>query len=225
VYVADSFAFYSPQWNEQRARDSALYARAPFDPALVRVLLRHGATRLVALDYLSGFSKINNPDRFAPDVHADEGNRFTRTYRPVRQIDQQRMEYLYPRQVDPALVARYFDEFGALLGLARSRGLRVTVVRPPLPERVLALLPGEAAFDARLREVVARHGGEIHDFSRVANADQYFYDTDHLNREGVLNFFTHHLAPLLKRAEQETAPSPAAASRGTAGLSSGGTLQ
>ena len=66
VYVVDSFAFYSSEWNEERLEDARLFQRAPFDPALARLLAGSGAPPMVALDYVSGFSKINNPDRFAP---------------------------------------------------------------------------------------------------------------------------------------------------------------
>jgi hypothetical protein len=200
VYVVDSFAFYSRQWNEERLKDSRLFVRAPLDTALAAVLFRHPETRVMALDYLVGFSKINDADRFAPDVHADEGARFTRTYRPVAQIDRQRLAYLYPAEIDPATFARYLGQLDGLLRLASSRGMRLTVIKPPVPGRVYAQLPDEAAFDARLREVLDRNGAAFHDFSQVSNDDSFFYDTDHLNRAGVLNFFEHNLAPLLGAA-------------------------
>ncbi len=197
VYVVDSFAFYSRQWNEDRVKDAKLFARAPFDAALARVLFRHAGTRMVGLDYVLGFSKINNRDRFAPDTHADEGTRFTRTYRPVAQIDEQRFAYLYPSVIDPGVVAKYLAELEELLRFAASRGLRVTVIKPPLPERVYDRLPDEAAFDARLREALARNTVAFRDFSQVSNDPAFFYDTDHLNRTGVLAFFETHLVPLL----------------------------
>ena len=34
VYVVDSFAFYSKQWNEDRLQDTRLFLRAPFDAQL-----------------------------------------------------------------------------------------------------------------------------------------------------------------------------------------------
>jgi hypothetical protein len=48
VYAVDSFAFYSPQWNEDRLEDAQLFHRAPFDPVLARLLFQHPATRLIA---------------------------------------------------------------------------------------------------------------------------------------------------------------------------------
>ncbi len=200
VYILDSFAFYSAEWNEARMRDASLFLRAPFDPALARLLLKTPSSRSTALDYMSGFSKINNPDRFEPDTFPDEGARFDRAYRPIAQIDRQRLAYLYPVNPELSTVNQYVVEFESLVRDARERGLRFLVVRPPLPARVRVQLPGEDQFDASLRARLEPHGVEWHDFSKVANDEALFYDTDHLNREGVMNFSANHLAPVLRAA-------------------------
>lgn len=199
VYVMDSFAFYARDWNEGRLQDTRLFVRAPLDWALAPILRRNGASPAVVLDYLSGFSKINNPDRFKPDVSDDEAVKFGKTYRPVKQIDTQRMEYLYPRQTDPVAFAHYLAQFEAWLRELKARNIRIVVIKAPLPARVYAMLPGEAQFDRALKPVLAQHGVEYHDFSLAGNDDQYFFNTDHLNRAGVLNFFEHHLLPVLAR--------------------------
>jgi hypothetical protein len=203
VYVLDSFVFYSSEWNEDRLRDTSLFTRAPFDPALAALLLQTPGGRLAALDYVAGFSKINNPDRFEPDVFPDAGTRFERAYRPIPQIDQTRIEYLYPGAVEPEHLERYLTAFEGLVGDVLDRGARLIVVRPPIPARVRKQLAGEAAFDEQLRARLARYDVEWHDFSAVANDEKFFYDTDHLNREGVMNFFEGYLAPALTRGQQE----------------------
>lgn len=197
VYVIDSFAFYARTWNEERLQDSRLFLRAPFDVSLARVLLSDAATRSMGVDFVTGFSKINNKDRFAPDMTPEESTRFNRAYRPVKQIDDQRLEYLYPQQIDQAVFARYFAEFEAFLRDAQSRGIRVLVVKPPIPERVVKRIPGEHEFDARLKALLAALDIPFHDFTHTGNEEKLFYDTDHLNKEGVLNFFQTALAPLL----------------------------
>ena len=70
-------------------QDRRLFVRAPFDPSLAGLLLRSGAPLSAVADYVSGFSKINNPDRFGADRPA-EAARFDRRYRAVDQIDRQR---------------------------------------------------------------------------------------------------------------------------------------
>jgi hypothetical protein len=197
VYVVDSFAFYSRQWNEERLQDTRLFLRAPFDLRLASLLFSDPATRVMAFDYVSGFSKINNGDRFAADVTPEESTRFNRAYRPVRQIDEQRLEYLYPKAIDAATFDAYLSQFESLIQLARAHAMRVIVIKPPIPERVARQIPAEDRFDARLHEILERHRVEFHDFTHVGNDEKLFYDTDHLNREGVLNFFEHSLAPVL----------------------------
>lgn len=198
VYVVDSFAFYGRTWNEERLQDTRLFLRAPFDGSLARALLADAATRSMGVDYLTGFSKINNQDRFAADVTPEESTRFTRAYRPVAQIDDQRLEYLYPRQIDAAVFEGYMREFEVLLRGARARGMRVLVVKPPIPERIVTRIPAEAQFDARLKELLANLSIPLHDFTHAGNDEKLFYDTDHLNRDGVLHFFQTALAPVLR---------------------------
>jgi hypothetical protein len=198
LYVVDSFAFYSPQWNEERLEDRRLFVRAPFDPALSRLLFAIPGARGVALDYTLGFSKINNPDRFAPDVPADEGARFDRRYRPVPQLDEERLEYLYPKTIDPDTFARYLGQFETLISDARARGIGVILIKPPIPARIYRQLPSEAEFDSALGGVLTRQGIAVHDFSAVDNGEALFQDTDHLNRDGVLAFFGDTMAPLLR---------------------------
>ncbi len=199
VYVLDSFAFYSRQWNEARLQDTALYRRASFDPALAWRLLRRAATFWVAVDYLSGFSKINNPSRFAPDLFDEEASRFDRTYRPVPQIDRQRIAYLYPPGVDETRLSDnpYLAELDALIRDLQARGIRVMVIRPPIPARIRDMIPNEAQFDATLEMLVARHGVAYHDFASVSNDEALFFDSDHLNQDGVERFFENHLREVL----------------------------
>ena len=196
VYFVDSFVFYSPQWNEERLQDTQLFERAPFDPWLVGALLGDPSTRLTGLSYTVGFPKINNPDRFKPDVTEDEALRFNRTYLPSPQLDKQRLDYLYPDRTG-SLADHYLDRFSALLGDLEARGVRVILVKPPLREQWYRMLPNESLFDQQLASIVAIHHLEFHDFSLVNNDQSFFFNPDHLNRSGVLSFFENYLGPVL----------------------------
>ena len=202
VYVLDSFGFYSAEWNEDRLQDAALLHRTPFDPTLAWLLLRNPATRAVARDYVVVFSKINNRDRFVPDVLEGEGNRFDRTYRPVPQIDRQRIAYLYPDAIDEATLqdSPYLAAFEDLIGEVQSRNIWIMVIRPPIPARNYAVIPNEAQFDATLQALLDRSGVEFHNFSLVDNDEELYFDSDHLNQAGVLSFYENHLADLLVKA-------------------------
>ena len=199
VYVLDSFGFYSRAWNEDRLRDTRLFLRAPWDPTLARLLLATAAARPAAIDYISGFSKINNPDRLQPDLHEQEGARFERVYRPVEQIDRRRIAYLYAGRIDEESLRKspYFARFEDWIGELQSRGIRFLIVRPPIPERIRAMIPNEAVFDKTLRALAARRHIELHNFSAVNNREEFFFDSDHLNRDGVMSFFENHLAAVL----------------------------
>ncbi len=194
LYVVDSFAFNSRDWNEKRFEGVRLFDRAPFDLTLAQVLFHNPASRPVTFDYLNGFSRINNADRFKPDVTDDEAQRFAKTvYRPVRQIDQQRIDYLYPKNLDPQALPHYLAEFENLITFLKQRNIRLVVMKPPVPTRFYNLLPREAEFDAALEPILDRNGVEFHDFSLVANDEKFYFNPDHLNQAGVLNFYASHL--------------------------------
>jgi len=201
VYVLDSFVFYSREWNEDRLKDVRLFRRAPLDPVLARLLIAYGArgevSLGVALDYVSGFSKLNNPERFKPDLSEDE-KRFGRVHRPSSR-DAKRVQYLYPERIDEQTFARYLSMFRDLVRELKSRGIGLVVVRPPIPKRFRDMVPGEAQFDRRIEALLAGQGIPLYDFSGVDNDPRYFFDSDHLNRAGVLNFFERHLVQTLIR--------------------------
>lgn len=197
IYVIDSFAFYAREWNENRFQDARLFARAPFDSSLVPILLRNSVGLPVVLDYITGFSKINNPDRFKSDISEDEALKFNKTYRPVSQIDTQRIGFLYPKQTDPQALAHYLSEFESLVLDLKKRDIRLIVIKPPIPARVYAMLRNEEQFDKALKIIIERFQIDFHDLSLVANEEKYFFNTDHLNRNGVLNFFEVSLKEIL----------------------------
>jgi hypothetical protein len=198
VYVLDSFVFYSRQWNEERINDPNLVKRAPFDIALMACLWRHTYTRGLIPGYLSGFFKINDADRFKRDISDNEANKFERVYRAKAIIDRPRLAYLYPQNPDQLLITRYLAEFQKLAESLHQRGINFVVLRPPLPDRVSKNLHGEEIFNAEITKILEPYGFQLHDFAPVANDDAYFFDTDHLNKSGVLTFIDTYLAPLLR---------------------------
>ena len=94
-------------------------------------------------------------------------------------------------------LARYLTELETLVTGARARGARVILLRPPLPPRTRALVPGEADYDAALRGAAARTGAELHDLSEAIDDAALYFDMDHLNRAGVVQLFERHLAGML----------------------------
>ncbi len=198
VFFLDSFSFYSAQWNEDRL-DDKLLARAPLDPDLVATLARYSWAWDEVLPYVTGFSKINNQDRFAADRSDAELTKFAKTYRPIPQIDRQRVAYLFPAEISHSEFQRYLGEFAGLIDMVETSGGELIVVKPPTPARYRDALPDEPAFDAAVTELLAERGVAYYDFSGALLDDANYYDTDHLNRTGVAAFIKEHFAELLRR--------------------------
>jgi hypothetical protein len=200
LYVVDSFAFYAPAWNEERFADAKLLRRTPLEADTARRLfayVRHeGVDHRALLDYVSGFSKINNRERFEPDIWEGE-RQFDRVYRPSATATRSRIAYLYPEPPNPAGLTRYLAEFRALIALARQHQVRVVAIKMPVSALFLAQLPGEAAFDTAISSLLESEQVPFRDFSRAMDEPRYYFDTDHFNRAGVTEFFNRHLNGIL----------------------------
>jgi len=201
LYVLDSFIFYSRMWNEgERIEDVDLYRRAPFDPVLARLLLSYSVKRgvniKVALNYISGFVKINNHDRFKPDIPEDEES-FEKNYEPTERVDKERIDYLYPEEVNKDLFNKYIQEFIQMIEYLQSEKIEVMVIKTPLRKEFYELIPNEEWFNNEIKEVLDKYDVAFYDFTLVCNKEEYFYNPDHLNREGMLCFLENHLKEVL----------------------------
>jgi hypothetical protein len=201
LYVVDSFAFYGRAWNEDRFADAKLLSRTPFMPSIAAGLVRYTINQDVdpraPLNYLSGFSKINNQDRFKPDIWEGEAQ-FERSARASSAADAKRIAYLYPDGApNQEALTRYLGVFEHFLDLALQEGAAVTVIKPPLPPQFYRRLPNEAAFDDAVTELLARKGVKFLDFSQAIPQPPLYFDTDHLNQEGLTAFFLQKLKLVL----------------------------
>jgi len=287
VYYVDSALFYFQDWNEGRLKDVALYQRAPFDPALVKVLLQNPATRWVGLDYLFGFSKnnfwvtetINKSILFKSDISGfPQAGRFTRVNPALPQFDRVRVmylfgsirttgkhngeanatsltdttkdfsnlgvavgdtlinttdgsstkitaittttkpndtlvgvlaggaendwdvgdEYLYPgREVNQELFQRYMGELEDMITYVKEQGMRMILIRDPMPERIYRMYPNEAWFEGQIKDVAAKYGVELYDFTHSVPNEKLYMDEDHLNEAGMMFFAENFLKKVL----------------------------
>jgi hypothetical protein len=200
LYVADSFAFYSRTWNEDRFGDAKLLRATPFDPDTARLLsqyCRHeGVDPRALADYVVGFSKINNRERFQKDVWEGE-LQFDRVYRPSAAAVKNRIAYLFPQSTEPASLGRYLTEFAKLLEIAKQQKIRVIVLKMPTPGQFRAQLPNETSFDQAMSQLLASHEIILSDLSNQLDEPRFYFDTDHLNRPGVTEFFNRYLKAIL----------------------------
>ena len=201
LYVVDSFAFRSPFWNEERLADAGLLAHTPLSVSVARRLAAYVQSENVdlraLLDYATGFSKLNDRERFETDQWDGEAQ-FDRVFRPSATADRRRIDYLYPSVAGAtAHQERYFSTLAELVKAARATGAAVTLAKFPLPKRFRELLPNEAEFDTRLARLATELSIPLHDLSSAIEGKDFYADTDHLNRAGVRQLLKDHLRRML----------------------------
>ncbi len=200
IYVFDAPVLYFDEWNEERLKNASIFKRAPFDPDLAGLLvsyaLRGKTSWGTVVDYTLGFSKINNQDRFAPDV-PDMEKQFTRVAIASKRRYAQRIAYLFPKKMDEAAFNRHLDDFKSLIGLLKAKNIQLIAMETPLPAEYYQMMPGAREFDQKMEEWLRSQGVPFYNFSLACNAESNFYDTDHLNRDGVLKFFDEYFSKVL----------------------------
>jgi hypothetical protein len=201
LYVIDSFAFDAEDWNEARLADRKLLSQTPLRLPTARIMaalaLEHDVDPRSLLDYLTGFSKLNPVERFPQEGWRGEQD-FDRSFRPSRHAVSSRISYLYPTGAPAtATVDRYLDILGELFDRAAAAGVDVMVIKPPLTDAFYQALPNEAAFDSRLEERLVSRGIPYHDLSEKIGNPEFYFDTDHLNRQGIDALYRDHLRALL----------------------------
>ena len=201
IYVVDSFAFSSKEWNESRLTDRTLLRHTPLRLSTVRILtnlsLRFRVDPRGLLDYLTGFSKLNSVNRFSLDGWQGAAN-FDHSFRLSRYAVSSRISYLYPdNPPESDTVSRYLDAFDGLLKLANAEGIDVIVVKLPIPSVFRNSLPDEMAFDAALQNRLSVHDIVLQDLSATLPDLNFYFDTDHLNMAGVDALYQNDFISLL----------------------------
>lgn len=200
MYALDEFALYSRVWNEDRVADGKLLARTPFRLAIARDLggmaWTHGVDPRAVLSYATGFAKVNNRERFSIDLWEGE-NQFDRVARPSEAAVTKRISYLYPESTGTSALKRYATELDRLVVTAQAQDARVTVVRMPLPQSFRDRLPEAEEAKAILQALSSRRQVKILDFSTALPELKFYFDTDHLNRAGVTEFFDKQFRSVL----------------------------
>ena len=203
LIVLDAFAFADARWNEDRIDDGDLLPKIPADRRTLAVFkdsMTRGLPAGTFLAYATGFARINDRTRFRID-RWDAASRFDSTARPSDAAETERIAYLYPGSPSQEAMDKGLADVEALVGLARSRGTKVVLVYPPLPERFRKRLPELPALGARLEATVRRLNVPLHDHRGLLPESKYYFDTDHLNRSGIDLWLERGLGDILRRVE------------------------
>ena len=200
LYVVDSFAFYSRSWNEERFADAKLLGRTPFEPATAAQLWDYARHRrrgsACGCSTMSpAFPKSTTGIASRRDVWEGEAQ-FERVYRPSVSAVKKRIAYLYPDKTAATSLSRYLEAFSTLIATAHQAGANVVVIKMPTPSQYRGQLPDEAGFDQALSRLLATAGVRFLDFSEAMDEPRFYFDTDHLNRVGLTEFFARHLKPV-----------------------------
>ena len=200
LYVVDAFAFANESWNEARISDRKLLRKTPLRFSTIRnmagLTLRYDIRPSTLADYLTGFSKLNHPDRFSQESWQGAAD-FDRKVRLSKHAIRARINYLYPTPSQPDQVAHYLDVLDTIFETAQEAGLEVTAVKLPMPKAFRDALPDESEFDTALRARLMEKGIRYHDLSDKLDDPSNFFDTDHLNRNGIDKLFSEYLLDIL----------------------------
>jgi hypothetical protein len=209
IYAVDGFAFRARDWNEDRLSDPGLLAHTPLSADTARHLasyvVHQGVDFHAWLDYVTGFSKVNDAKRFQRDAWEGEAQ-FERSWRPSSSAVAKRISYLYPKGMDDAALQHAMLAMDRVADSVRAHGLELTIIRMPLPDAFRTRLPPDRAFDEALSRWLAARRIAYRDFSGTIPEARFYFDSDHLNREGVSRFL-EMLGPVLRN---DTQPAPAA---------------
>jgi hypothetical protein len=201
LYVFDPFAFLARDWNAARLEDRGLLRTTPLRASTARLMagavVEDGVDPRALADYLTGFSKLNPPQRFPPPGWEGEAG-FDRAARPSRHAVQSRIAYLYPPGAGMAAAGPALDAFTDMIDRLQAEGVGVVAVRLPLPSHFREALPPVAQeLLAEVRGLMDVRGVPFHDLAAALDDPALYFDTDHLNREGLDRLWKGHLRGLL----------------------------
>jgi len=203
IYVLDTFAFLSRQWNEERLNDSDLYGRAPLDGAVLSALIDEPAAWRNVPAYLLGFDKVNRILNPGVDRSEAELTKFDRTYRPNDRIDDQRVAYLFP-DAPAELMRGYVDRLADMAAAAQRAGSEFVLLLMPVPQRYTSRLPeSHQTVMKQIGEIAEAQKLCVIDHTEMLPGDENYYDTDHLNRTGTERYVTGLLAEALRSPSGE----------------------
>lgn len=199
LIVLDDFGFADRRWNEPRLADSDVLPKMPADRTTAAILA-HAVPRGLPWQtwaaYATGFARINDRSRLAPDTWDGEA-KFDSAPRPNAAAAEARIAFLYPGPPDPEALDSGFADLAALIELSQAKGARVMIVRPPLPQAFRSALPDVPGFDSQLALLSRRLAVPVIDHSALLPDARNFFDADHLNRTGVSGWLDAGLRDML----------------------------
>lgn len=88
-----------------------------------------------------------------------------------------------------------------LIERARNAGAQVVALKMPVSGQFRRMISGEDDFNRAIVELLSARRTAFHDFSSALDDPRYYFDTDHLNRAGLIEFFNRHLKAIFLSAD------------------------
>lgn len=199
LILIDDFGFADRRWNEDRLAEDDLLPKIPADARTARVLFGAVARGLPWQSWLAqvtGFARINDRRRFAAPTWT-VADRFDHASRPSVAAIPSRLAFLYPAEGEGRSIDAGLADLEAMVLLAHGQGARVVLLRPPLPDPFRAALPEVPGLAPALDALARRLDLPIIDHSALIPDPRHYFDTDHLNRSGVMLWLDNGLGELL----------------------------
>lgn len=189
VYFVDPFVFYRSSLDN----NEKIYINEPYRKDFAS-LLKQVETDTKKIDFYNtkdsrGIQPIEYPE-------FDKTYQETQSGTPSLDAINERIQFLY---TDDYNKVKFDETLRVLMGTitkAKNEGMRVIVIVPTtqLPEQL-----GDKYVLEALKEESNKGDFEYYNYSHIISDTAMYYDTDHLNTEGIVFFTKQYLKPILDK--------------------------
>lgn len=189
VYFVDPFIFYRKRMDA----NPEIYTNEPFNHDFYNVLKENDTPKEILNFYLTKEQK-----GLRPTIYPE----FDKTYQGAQANDlqqeqfEERIRFLYEDSYDKSQFDQTFANLTQTFRVAREHGMRVVVI---IPTTLLPEQKGDKLVYAALEKGSKDGLYEYYNFAHAIKDTSLYYDTDHLNTEGVLLFTNQYLKPILEK--------------------------
>ncbi len=204
IYILDPWALYSERWNE----NNIILQYENIEYSYTKKLISNGATKTVLFNYfrdkltsnalvlINSYIKtkdIPTPQPKQPvQIQIEESKKIEKTLEEQRKIDEaldkQRLEILYDEGLNQKRFSKYSQDVVEIIKLAKANHAHITFIIPPT---LMGKMPGHEEVIKLLEEYKQKYNISYLDLTDEMQDQQYYWDREHFNENGV-NFFTEH---------------------------------
>ncbi len=189
AYFVDPFSFYHKTLDD----NPKIYINEPYRKDFYNLLVDQQTDKAIIDFYKTKDEKGIKPIEY-PEFNKDIEDTKVATLEGKALVD--RINYLYTDAYNREEFEKTLQTLLETIRIAQNHGTRVVVIVPTtqFPEQ----LGDRFVLDA-LKEHASKSRYEYYNYSTAITDPALYYDTDHLNTEGVLLFSEKYLKPILDK--------------------------